>query len=91
MHKHGVFDAMNAKMKTLLTVAASASLLVGCCTSGAGHWEYKLTVAPPSPEERSKMQGPSLETREKYLNSLAAEGWILVTEDQGVFYLKRHR
>ena len=82
---------MNRKMKTLLIVAASSLLLVGCCTTLRNKWEYKITQVPSDPNEQKKGIERYWQTREQYLNILGAEGWVLVTEDQGVYYLKRRK
>ena len=74
----------------LALIAVSSMLLAGCCSvHHADKWEYKVTQVPGAPQETANMRGPSLEEREKYLNSLGNDGWILVSEDLGVFYLKR--
>jgi Domain of unknown function (DUF4177) len=82
---------MKTHRSMLVVMAASSMLLAGCCgVHHAGIWEYKVTQTPQSPEEAKNMRAPSLETREKYLNSLGSEGWILVSEAEGgVLYLKR--
>jgi hypothetical protein len=82
---------MNRYMKTLPAIGASSLLLVGCCTTRQSQWEYKVTMVPSTAEDANKMLRPSLETRQEYLNGLGAEGWVLVSEDGGVYYLKRHR
>ncbi len=82
---------MKRNMKTLLVVGVSGLLLAGCCTAHRSNWEYKVTAAPQSPEEVKNMQAPSLANREKYLDGLGAEGWVLVSSDQGVYYLKRRK
>lgn len=81
---------MKTSRIVLALIAVSSLLLAGCCSvHHAGRWEYKVTQVPGAPQETANMRGPSLETREKYLNSLGNDGWILVSEDLGVFYLKR--
>ena len=76
------------------TIAAVSliTLLVGCCTTQPPHvtqWEYKVAAMPgsgigtTSPEERRAML-------QKFLNDLGKDGWILVSESDGIsFYLKR--
>ena len=80
-------------MKTrsvLVLVAVSSMLLAGCCSvHHEVKLEYKVTQVPGVPAETANTRGPSLEEREKYLNSQGNDGWILVSEDMGVFYLKR--
>jgi len=81
---------MKTNRSVLVLIAVSSMLLAGCCgVHHASRWEYKVTVAPGTPEDVANMRGPSRETREKYLNGLGDDGWVLVSEDQGVFYLKR--
>ena len=81
---------MKSNRNVLVLMAASSILLAGCCgPRHAGSWEYKVAVVPQTPDEAKAMTAPSLENREKYLNTLGSEGWILVAEDQTVFYLKR--
>jgi hypothetical protein len=81
---------MKTRHTTLVLVAVSSMVLVGCSSvHHAGRWEYKVTQVPGAPPETMNSPGPSPEQREKYLNSLGNDGWILVSEDLGVFYLKR--
>ena len=81
---------MKTRRSVLVLIAVSSMLLAGCCSvHHAGRWEYKVTHVPGAPAETLNTSGPSLEEREKYLNSLGNDGWILVSEDLGVFYLKR--
>jgi hypothetical protein len=83
---------MKRNCGVLILTAVSSILLAGCCSVHHTHtWEYKVTQVPGAPPATANMQGPSLEEREKYLNSLGNDGWILVSEDLGVFYLKRPR
>ena len=86
--KTGSIRIMKQTMAVL--AAASSMLLAGCCTMHhTGRWEYKVTEVPQSAEEAKNMRAPSYETRQNYLNSLGRDGWMLVTEDQGVLYLRR--
>lgn len=81
---------MKRSRSVLVLIAVSSMLLAGCCSvHHAGRWEYKVTQVPGVPQETANTRGPSLEEREKYLNRLGNDGWILVSEDLGVFYLKR--
>ena len=83
---------MKRRCGVLVLVAVSSMLLAGCCSVHHSHgWEYKVTQVPGAPAETANTRGPSLEEREKYLNSLGNDGWILVSEDLGVFYLMRPR
>jgi|SRR5208282_2463463 len=81
---------MKRNRSVVVLIAVSSMLLAGCCSvHHADKWEYKVTQVPGAPEETANMRGPSLEERERYLNTLGNDGWILVSEDQAVFYLKR--
>jgi hypothetical protein len=81
---------MKTRGSALVLIAVSGMLLAGCgSVHHAGRWEYKVTQVPGAPADTANTRGPSLEEREKYLNSLGDEGWILVSEDSGVFYLMR--
>ena len=81
---------MKSNRSMLVLMATTSMLLAGCSSvHHAGRWEYKITETPQTPEEAKAMRGTSWETREKYLNSLASDGWILVSADGGIFYLRR--
>jgi hypothetical protein len=81
---------MKRSRSVLVLIAVSSMLLAGCCSvHHADKWEYKVTQVLGAPQETANTRGPSLEEREKYLNRLGNDGWILVSEDLGVFYLKR--
>ena len=81
---------MRTRRSAPVLIAVSSMLLAGCSSAHhAGRWEYKVTQVPGAPAETANTRGPSLEEREKYLNSLGNDGWILVSEDLGVFYLMR--
>ena len=81
---------MNTNLKTVVIVGAISLLLTGCCTTRQTQWEYKVTNVPhtaggantAAPQDR-------FERTEKYLNALGAEGWVLVSEEQGIYFLKR--
>ena len=81
---------MRAKITLLTTVAGASSLLLaGCC---APHhltkWEYKEALLSTS--SSIPQYGEWLETRQRFLNQLGKDGWILVDEPQpNVFNLKR--
>ncbi len=46
-------------------------------------WEYKVASAP------SNVSPASQRVQEQFLNEMSKEGWILVTQQAGQFYLKR--
>ena len=79
---------MKRNLKSVLLVAASSLLLMGCC--GTRHatqqWEYKVAVTPigsPGTLPTTPAQ------REKLLNELAQDGWVLVTTEGDSLYVKR--
>ena len=86
-----------------LTFAASTLFLAGCCTTmHVTKWEYKVvaptmsaiqfggaTNAPASGGGFPEMMQRRREARQEFLNQLGKDGWILVSEDEGTFYLKR--
>jgi hypothetical protein len=70
-------------------LGASVLALSGC--TSVGHvraWEYKIV---PSGNSNVNTLPPSDWTRkqEALLDSLGKDGWILVTESNGYFYLRR--
>ncbi len=73
-------------MKKCIAVllVARALCLAGCCTTAeAGRWEYK--VAGPTMEQLRERGGT-----QQFLNDLAKDGWILVSQNEGrTFYFKR--
>jgi hypothetical protein len=78
------------KKLAALILAAGLLSLAGCGTThhATKQWEYKVT-RPPSPGP-----GPGMvtsENRQKFLDELGKDGWILVAVDDqtGLFYLKR--
>ncbi len=73
----------------LLGVLGTSLSLAGCCTPHhAKRWEYKVVAEPHLPMATSPQE--IFAAREKFLNELGKDGWILVTESDGrVFYLKR--
>ena len=77
------------KPKTLLILGLSSLVLSGCSSvHHVKHWEYKIVpsgnnnvnVAPP-PDWQTK--------QEALLDSLGQDGWILINESNGYFYLRR--
>ncbi len=81
---------MKTNRSMLVLMAVSSTLLAGCCgVHPTAHWEYKITLTPQTPEEKAAMRGATLQEQENYLNSLGSDGWVLVSEDQGLLYLKR--
>jgi hypothetical protein len=83
-------------MKKLIALTFAASTLVfnGCCTTPrAAKWEYKVATAP---ELTGTMGQPNQEVarrlranNQEFLNELGKDGWMLVNEDSGKFYLRR--
>jgi hypothetical protein len=78
---------MKAKLKSLILGAVAGLLLVGCCSTHPARWEYKVVEAPAFKSPMSVAQ--FYEARQASLNDLGNEGWVLVSEVQGAFYLKR--
>jgi len=75
---------MNRNLKQLLIVGTCSLTLAGCCTMGrVTQWEYKVASAP------SNVSPASQRVQEQFLNEMSKEGWILVTQQAGQFYLKR--
>jgi hypothetical protein len=76
------------KKSIALVIATSTLLLAGCSTThhASKQWEYKVAHTPIGPEGTRPV---SIERREQFLNELAKEGWILVSAESDVFYLKR--
>jgi spermidine/putrescine-binding protein len=70
------------KKHIALILAASTLGLAGCCTThhAAIQWEYKVARS-------SSGIGPQAD--EQLLNESAKAGWVLVTKDGDLFYLKR--
>ena len=71
--------------------AASTLLLAGCCsTPPATKWEYKVALVPGLLETDTVDTRRAL--REKFLNDLGKEGWVLVmagVETGNMLYFKR--
>ena len=71
--------------------AASTLWLAGCCTTPpTAKWEYKVAFVP------GLLETDTVETRralrEKFLNQLGNEGWVLVmagVETGNMLYFKR--
>ena len=76
------------KKSIAVVIAASTLLLAGCSTThhAAKQWEYKVARTPIGPEGTRPV---GIERREQFLNELAKDGWILVSADSDLFYLKR--
>jgi hypothetical protein len=76
------------KKSIAVAIATGTLWLAGCSSThqAAKQWEYKVARTPLGPEGTRPV---SVETREKFLNELARDGWILVATDTDVFYLKR--
>lgn len=75
------------KKHITLIIAASTLLLAGCSSThhASKQWEYKVALTPAPKGTRPV----GIEGREQFLNELAKEGWILVSADSDLFYLKR--
>jgi hypothetical protein len=80
---------MRTKFTSLIVVAVCGLLLAGCCTAHhSRHWEYKVVKAPhPPPASATPEQ--FMQNEEAFLNDLGKEGWVLVTHEGEVCYLKR--
>ena len=75
---------MKRNLKQLLIGATCSLMLAGCCSMGRGtQWEYKVASAP------NNVSPATREGQEQFLNEMSKEGWILVTQEAGQFYLKR--
>jgi hypothetical protein len=76
------------KKSIAIVIAAGTLLVAGCCSThhAAKQWEYKVALTPVGPEGT---QPVGIEGREKFLNDLAKDGWILVAAESDLFYLKR--
>jgi hypothetical protein len=77
------------KKNIALIFAASALLLAGCCTTPhAVKWEYKVTSAPHGPYGTTSPQ-ENRDLQQTFLNDLGKDGWVLIDERDGTFYLVR--
>lgn len=82
------------KTTVIFIFAACTLFFSGCCTTPrAAKWEYKVATAP---ELTGTMGQPNQEVarrlranNQEFLNELGKDGWMLVNEDSGTFYLKR--
>ena len=75
--------------KLLLAIIAAGTLFAAGCSTppqSSDKWEYKAALTPLGPEGRRPV---SIERREQFLNDLARNGWILVSADGDLFYMKR--
>ena len=85
----------NCMKKTAIFIFAAYILfLSGCCTTPhVTKWEYKVVTAP---ELTGTMGQPNQEVAQRkraneqeFLNELGKDGWMVVSEDSGTFYLRR--
>ena len=77
------------KKSTALVFAASTLLLAGCCTTlHTTKWEYKVTDAPRGPLGTTSPQ-ENRDLQQAFLNDLGKDGWVLINESDGTFYLVR--
>jgi hypothetical protein len=82
---------MKQNLKWAWPLVASGLLLTGCCCTHPGHggeWEYKVAVTPVGPAGTRPTDAAQ---REKFLNELAKDGWVLVTTEGDYLYVKRPR
>jgi hypothetical protein len=85
---------MKTNLKQLFLIGASSFWLAGCCaTHHVTQWEYKVVTAP---ELAGTMGQPNQEVarqrranEQEFLNELGKDGWMMVSEDSGIFYLRR--
>jgi ABC-type phosphate/phosphonate transport system substrate-binding protein len=77
------------KRSLAFSLAAASCLLAGCCSThhATKQWEYKVALTPIDPQDRTRPV--RIELREQFLNVLGKDGWVLVTADSDLFYLKR--
>jgi hypothetical protein len=78
---------MKAKLISSIIGAVASLLLVGCCSTHSARWEYKVAAGPRFEAGMSPKQ--FYEAEQAFLNDLGKDGWVLVSEDQRVYYLKR--
>ena len=75
----------NNMRKSIAYILAASTLFVTGCSTTAPHlaqWEYKVVTAPKLPNATQANQ-------QEFLNELGKDSWILVSEDNGTFYLMR--
>lgn len=80
---------MKTQIKQLLLLGVGVLALSGCSSMHrATHWEYKIV---PSGNSNVNTSPPSdwPAKQEAMLDSLGKDGWTLVTESNGYFYLRR--
>ncbi len=75
-------------MKKCITLgfALAILLLAGCATPGVTTWEYKVVYSGIVASGDPKIWEPKYQ---EFLNNFGKEGWMLVSQDNGVFYFKR--
>jgi len=79
---------MKTKLKSLMAATVAGVLLTGCCSTHVTRWEYKVVAAPRWQTGLSPSQ--LYEAQQQFLNGLGKDGWILVSQNEGVvYYLRR--
>lgn len=88
--RDSVFKMILMKKSMALVFAATALFVAGCSTTPRAfhQWEYKVATVPLGPSGTRPVGDV---TREKFLNELGKDGWVLVAADVDIFYLKRPR
>jgi hypothetical protein len=80
------------KQCVVVVFAASVLLLTGCRTAPrVAKWEYKVAAAPRPKAIAGAVASPEewQESEQALLNELGKDGWVLVSQNNGVFYFKR--
>lgn len=74
---------------TAFAFVVTVGLLTGCCGmhGKARQWEYKVAETPLVTPPGTRPVG--IQERERFLNQLGRDGWVLVAADADLFYLKR--
>ena len=79
---------MTMQISWLPMLGISALILSGCASTHVRYWEYKIV---PSENSNANTLPPTdwPAKQEAMLDNLGKDGWILVTESNGYFYLRR--